>query len=63
LSKLLLNVAAAPEKYAGARRCAAEWAQQYSLEGLQEAIRKLLLSHWSEAAAPPVAGRAAADEK
>jgi glycosyltransferase involved in cell wall biosynthesis len=64
LSKLLLEVAQAPEKYNDARRRAAEWAQHYSLEGLREAIRKLLLTHWSQPGTP-AAGRhpAAADEK
>jgi glycosyltransferase involved in cell wall biosynthesis len=62
LTKLLLNVAQEPNKYDDARSRAAEWAQQYSLEGLREAIRKLLLTHWSDGAPLPTHA-VAADEK
>lgn len=62
LAKLLLDVAQAPGKYDDARNRAAEWAQQYSLEGLREAIRKLLLTHWSDCAPLPTQA-VTADEK
>jgi glycosyltransferase involved in cell wall biosynthesis len=48
LAKLLLAVAADPAGYDRMRSAAARWAQRFSLEGLQEAIRKLLLEHWSD---------------
>jgi glycosyltransferase involved in cell wall biosynthesis len=51
LAKLLLAVAANPAGYERMRRDAARWAQRFSLEGLREAIRKLLLEHWADGAA------------
>jgi hypothetical protein len=47
----LLAVAANPAGYERMRRDAALWAQRFSLEGLREAIRKLLLEHWTDGAA------------
>jgi glycosyltransferase involved in cell wall biosynthesis len=47
LAKLLLAVAADPAGYDRMRSDAARWAQRFSLEGLREAIRKLLLEHWT----------------
>jgi glycosyltransferase involved in cell wall biosynthesis len=52
LAKLLLDVASDPASYDPMRVSAAAWAQRFSLEGLREAIRNLLLSHWS-AEVPP----------
>ena len=50
LAKLLLDVAANPAGYEQMRRDAARWAQRFSLEGLRDAIRALLLEHWTDAA-------------
>jgi glycosyltransferase involved in cell wall biosynthesis len=47
LANLLLDIAAHPARYESMRANAAMWAQRFSLEGLREAIRKLLLAHWS----------------
>ncbi|HZN11614.1 MAG TPA: glycosyltransferase, partial [Blastocatellia bacterium] len=46
LTEALRGLAASPEAYRGARAEAAAWAQQYSLEGLREAIGNLLAEHW-----------------
>jgi len=51
LAKLLLDVAANPAGYERMRQDAARWAQRFSLEGLREAIRALLLEHWTGGAA------------
>jgi glycosyltransferase involved in cell wall biosynthesis len=53
LAEILIDVARAPERYAPMRAAAASWAQRFSLEGLREAIRELLLKYW---AAEPVSG-------
>jgi glycosyltransferase involved in cell wall biosynthesis len=47
LADLLSAIARHPEQYVPMRRAAAEWSQQYSLEGLREAIRELLLEKWN----------------
>ena len=47
LADLLSEIARYPEQYVPMRSAAAEWSQQYSLEGLREAIRQLLLEKWN----------------
>jgi glycosyltransferase involved in cell wall biosynthesis len=61
LTRCLLDIARNPERYDKMRGSAAEWAQQFSLEGLREAIRKLLLASWTCGA--PVAGIGPIEEK
>jgi glycosyltransferase involved in cell wall biosynthesis len=61
LTQCLLDIARNPERYDRMRRAAAEWAQQFSLEGLREAIRKLLLASWNCSA--PAARMASIEEK
>ncbi|MEZ5401916.1 MAG: glycosyltransferase [Bryobacteraceae bacterium] len=46
LTGAIADLAANPENYEGLRRNAAAWAQQFSMEGLREAIRKLLEQRW-----------------
>jgi glycosyltransferase involved in cell wall biosynthesis len=58
LADILFRIAEAPEDYDGMRAQAAEWAQQYSLEGLREALRSLHREHWGVALAPATAGAA-----
>jgi glycosyltransferase involved in cell wall biosynthesis len=48
LSSLIIELARYPTKFESVRQRATEWARQFSLEGLKEAIRQLLLSHWNE---------------
>jgi glycosyltransferase involved in cell wall biosynthesis len=64
LAGLLSEIARHPEQYVVMRHAAAEWSQQYSLEGLREAIRKLLLEKWNlstvATSAAPAAEKAAA---
>jgi glycosyltransferase involved in cell wall biosynthesis len=59
LARQLMNIAEHPAAYEGMRREASAWAQRFSLEGLREAIRQLLLEHWTRQA--PEAGLAAAE--
>ncbi len=47
LTEAIVDLAANPEKYETMRGLAAEWAQQFSMEGLREAIRALLEQKWS----------------
>jgi glycosyltransferase involved in cell wall biosynthesis len=54
LAKELGRVARDPERCPGMRERAAAWAQQYSLEGLREALRCLLNERWGTQI-PPVA--------
>lgn len=46
LTKTLEKIARAPEDCQSMRERAAAWAQEYSLEGLGDALRKLLSEHW-----------------
>jgi glycosyltransferase involved in cell wall biosynthesis len=46
LASLLADIAQNRQSYTPMRRAAAEWSQQYSLPGLQSAIRDLLLEKW-----------------
>lgn len=46
LAGLLSDIARNPQRYADMRRRAAEWARQFSMEGLKQAIHKLLLQSW-----------------
>jgi len=46
LARLLVEIARRPEEYREMRRRAAAWAQQYSLEGLREAVRSLHSERW-----------------
>lgn len=52
LARCLVEIAQNPEHCDRMRRNAAGWAQQFSLEGLREAIRKLLLTSWKQSARP-----------
>jgi glycosyltransferase involved in cell wall biosynthesis len=55
LAGAIYNIAAAPADYAAMRTTAAAWAQQYSLEGLRDALRAMLIERWRlpvKAAAP-----------
>ena len=54
LAKELGRIARDPERCPGMRERAAAWAQQYSLEGLREALRCLLNERWGTKI-PPVA--------
>ena len=54
LAKELARVAGDPERLPVMRERAAAWAQQYSLEGLREALRCLLNERWGTTI-PPVA--------
>lgn len=56
LTKTIADIARNPHSYATMRRSAAEWSQRYSLDGLQAAIRELLLRTWQFD--PPAAGTA-----
>jgi glycosyltransferase involved in cell wall biosynthesis len=53
LSELLSEIARYPERYVPMRHAAAEWSQQFSLEGLREAIRQLLLEKWNLSTTTP----------
>jgi len=55
LASLISDIAQHPLSYAPMRRAAAEWSQQFSLAGLQKAIRELLLEEWDLYDASPVA--------
>jgi len=46
LAALISDVARDPNAYVAMRRNAAKWSQRYSLEGLKNAIRELLLDEW-----------------
>lgn len=46
LTGALHGIAAAPEKCDSMSRKAAEWSSRYSLEGLRDALRELLRTHW-----------------
>jgi len=46
LAEALREIATAPEDYQLMRARAAAWSQQYSLEGLREALRELLSTRW-----------------
>jgi len=50
LARCFLEIARNPEYCDRIRHAAADWAQQFSLEGLREAIRKLLLASWKTSA-------------
>ena len=47
LIEALQMILARPDRYDVMRAQAAAWAQQFSLEGLREALRELLMTHWS----------------
>lgn len=49
LAAALRSIASAPNEHAEMSQRAASWAQRYSLEGLREALRRLLESHWQVA--------------
>ena len=55
LAAAIHNIATSRNEYAPMRERAADWAQQYSLEGLREALRNLLLERWRLAARQPAA--------
>jgi glycosyltransferase involved in cell wall biosynthesis len=63
LAEILLDVARSPRKYAVMRAAAAEWAQRFSLEGLREAIRELLLKHWADGLVSEVRPHIASNER
>jgi glycosyltransferase involved in cell wall biosynthesis len=46
LAAAIENIASEPGEYAAMRSAAAAWAQQYSLEGLRDALRALLTERW-----------------
>jgi glycosyltransferase involved in cell wall biosynthesis len=46
LAMAIRRIAEAPEEYRPMRQRAADWAQQYSLESLREALRTMLTSRW-----------------
>jgi len=48
LTSALLRIAESPGRLAEMRQNAAIWAQRYSLEGLREALRDLMLEWWGE---------------
>ena len=54
LANLIADIARHPASYAPMRRAAAEWSQQFSLAGLQKAIRELLLEEWELYDSAPV---------
>lgn len=56
LTDALRRVADAPTRFLCMSRTAAAWAEQFSLEGLREAIRELLADRWPAAARSPGAG-------
>ncbi len=60
LANLISDIAQHPQAYSPMRSAAAEWSQQFSLAGLQSAIRKLLLEEWELEEPLPVAVRRAA---
>ena len=63
LAEILLDVARSPQKYAVMRTAAAEWAQRFSLEGLREAIRELLLKHWADGVVSEIRPHIASSER
>jgi glycosyltransferase involved in cell wall biosynthesis len=61
LTAALLRVAESPDRLGPMRQEAAEWAQRYSLEGLRDALLKLMrewwrLAPWQGGIAPPAQG-------
>jgi glycosyltransferase involved in cell wall biosynthesis len=46
LTEAIRHIAMGPHQYDPMRHLAAVWAQQYSLEGLRDALRELLAAHW-----------------
>ncbi len=52
LAAVLSGIAQEPEKYSEMCRRAADWAQQYSLDGLKQAIHALLLKSWENSLQP-----------
>lgn len=52
LASVLRQIASAPSAYEPMRAKAATWAQQFSLEGVREALRELLERHWATKLAP-----------
>lgn len=46
IAKALTDISANPEKYMELGQSAAQWAAQYSLEGLREALRQLMAQQW-----------------
>ncbi|MBA4147188.1 MAG: glycosyltransferase [Verrucomicrobia bacterium] len=60
LGKALQQIADQPEEARAMARCAAEWAQRYSLEGLREALRQVMIEHWQlKTRIPSPSGRGA----
>jgi glycosyltransferase involved in cell wall biosynthesis len=47
LAEVLRQIAASPDRLEGMREAAAAWAQQYSLEGLKDALHRLMVEWWS----------------
>jgi glycosyltransferase involved in cell wall biosynthesis len=46
LADILRKVVLAPERYSDMRLNASSWAQRYSLEGLRDALQKLMIDSW-----------------
>lgn len=46
LTEAIRHIAMVPQQYDTMRTLAAAWAQQYSLEGLRDALRERLAAHW-----------------
>jgi glycosyltransferase involved in cell wall biosynthesis len=47
LARVLEEIAVAPERFREMGRRGATWAERYSLNGLREALRDLLIEHWN----------------
>ena len=62
LAALISDVARDPNAYVAMRRNAAKWSQRYSLEGLKNAIRELLLDQWKLSPTSAVTIRRAPEE-
>jgi glycosyltransferase involved in cell wall biosynthesis len=46
LADAIKRVVWAPEEYSGMRLRASEWAQRYSVEGLRDALQRLMAESW-----------------
>jgi glycosyltransferase involved in cell wall biosynthesis len=57
LADALQRVIDAPDNFQLMRERAASWAQAYSLEGLRNAVRTLLVAHWKVALRDPATNK------
>lgn len=58
LTTAIRQIAQRPQAYEDMRQRGSEWAQRYSIEGLREALRKLMSDRWGSGAPFPVSAAA-----